>query len=269
MKRPFRRALALLALLAAATSSLSGCESWSFSNHLTIAGSTAFAPVVDRLAHAFEQRNPGVRIDVHSLGSMVGIKSTRDGACDIGIADLVELPPSAASLTAVPVSRDGIAVVVHPSNPVRNLTVRQVADVFTGKVVNWKDLGGPDQPITVVAREKGSGTRSAFEKSVKVKISETVQTQNSNGACRTAVASDPNAISPVSLVLVDSSVRALQIEGVDATIENVRNGSYRIAATDFMLTKGEPQGRAKAFIEFALSAEGQKLIAEAGLVPIR
>ena len=249
-----------------------GCGSkGSKANTITIAGSTAFAPVADKLAKAFEAKNPGVKIDVHSIGSIVGIKSTNEGSCDIGMADLVELPATAAALKSTAISRDGIAVVVHPGNPVKGLTKDQITKIFDGTISNWKDVGGADHGISVIAREESSGTRSSFDKilGIKGRLTKTAQFQNSNGACRTSVATDPNAIAYVSFVLVDASVHALAIDGVEATIQNVRDGKFPIAATDFLLTKGEPTPLAKSFIDFALSPEGQKLIADAGLIPLK
>ncbi|NUN49100.1 MAG: phosphate ABC transporter substrate-binding protein [Candidatus Brocadiae bacterium] len=240
-------------------------------NHLTVAGSTAFTPVAQKLADAFKARRPGVTIDVHSLGSMVGIKSTNEGGCDIGMADLVELPETAKSLKSFAVARDGIAVVVHPNNPVSGLTAAEIGGIFDGTIANWKDVGGPDAVITVICREESSGTRRSFDTIAKVKgrVTKSAQFQNSNGACRAAVASTPNAISYVTLVQTDPSVKLLKVDGVEPTIESVRAGSYPFAATDFLLTREDPAGLSKEFIDFALSPEGQKLIVEAGLIPVK
>jgi phosphate transport system substrate-binding protein len=262
------RILALLLSLVA----FCGCGGGnSKTNHLTIAGSTAFTPVAQKLADAFKARHPGVTIDVHSLGSMVGIKSTNEGACDIGMADLVELPNEAKSLKSVAVARDGIAVVVHPTNTVSDLTMDQIVGIFSGAITNWKDVGGKDAQITVICREESSGTRKSFDtiSKVKGKVTKAAQFQNSNGACRAAVASDPNAVSYVTLVQADASVKRLKVAGVVAAIESVKDGSYPFAATDFLLTKQEPAGLAKEFIDFTLSAEGQKLVREADLIPVK
>ncbi|MBI2923730.1 MAG: phosphate ABC transporter substrate-binding protein [Planctomycetes bacterium] len=268
-----RRFLAVLAAgFLAAGLLAAGCGSrGSQSNKLTLAGSTAFAPVADKLAKGFQAKNPNVKIDIHSIGSIVGIKSTNEGSCDIGMADVVELPATAASLKSTAISRDGIAVVVHPGNPVKGLTKDQVMKIFDGTFSNWADVGGADHAISVIAREESSGTRSAFDRilGIKGRLTKSAQFQNSNGACQLAVATDPHAIGYVSFVMVDASVHALAVDGVEATIQNVRDGKFPISATDFFLTRGEPTPLAKSFIEFALSPEGQKLIADAGLIPLK
>ncbi len=265
------RKLALAALMVAGAIGVGGCGGKSDAKHLTIAGSTAFTPVAQKLADAFKAKRPGVTVDIHSVGSMVGIKNVNDGACDVGMADVADLPAEAKSLKAVIISRDGIAVVVNPANSVSDLTLEQVAKIFDGSISNWKDVGGADKAITVICREESSGSRKTFDSIAKVKgkVTKAAQFQNSNGACRAAVASDPNAISYVTMVQVDASVKALSIGGAAAKIESVREGKYTIVATDYLLTKGEPSGLSKEFIEFALSEEGQKLIKEAGLIPVK
>lgn len=265
------RKLALAVLLGGCLTGLGSCGGKSSANHLTIAGSTAFTPVVQKLADAFKAKRAGVTVDIHSVGSMVGIKNVNDGACDLGMADLADLPPEAKALKSVVVSRDGIAVVVNPANPVSGLTMDQVSKIFDGSISNWKEVGGPDKAITVICREESSGSRKTFDAVVKVKgrVTKSAQFQNSNGACRAAVASDPNAISYVTMVQVDSSVKALSIDGIAAKPEAVREGKYVIVATDYLLTKGDAAGLAKDFIDFALSDEGQKLIRDAGLIPVK
>ncbi|MEK7467255.1 MAG: phosphate ABC transporter substrate-binding protein [Planctomycetota bacterium] len=265
------RTLALAVCAVAGIVGSCGCGGRTSTNHLTIAGSTAFTPVAQKLADAFKAKHAGVTIDIHSVGSMVGIKNVNDGACDVGMADLADLPAEAKGLKSFTVSRDGIAVVVNPANPVSGLGMDQIAKIFDGSITNWKDVGGADKSITVICREESSGSRKTFDAIVKVKgkVTKTAQFQNSNGACRTAVASDPNAISYVTMVQVDASVKSLAIDKVAATIDSVREGKYTIAATDFLLTKGEPTGLAKEFIDFTLSDEGQKLIRESGLIPVK
>jgi phosphate transport system substrate-binding protein len=265
------RKLALSVCVLAGTVGLTGCGGKSSSNHLTIAGSTAFTPVAQKLADAFKAKRPGVTVDIHSVGSMVGIKNVNDGACDVGMADLADLPAEAKALKSFTVSRDGIAVVVHPTNAVSDLSMDQVSKIFDGTIKNWSEVGGADKAITVICREESSGSRKTFDTIVKVKgrVTKAAQFQNSNGACRAAVSSDPNAVSYVTMVQVDASVKSLSIDHVAPKIESVQQGKYLIAATDFLLTKGEPAGLAKEFIDFALSDEGQKLIRESGLIPVK
>ncbi len=262
--------LALAGLVMTAALGLGGCGGGkSDAKHLTIAGSTAFAPVAEKLSAAFKAKNPGLKIDIQAQGSGMGVKSAKEGSSDIGMGDFAELPPAAAELKGVVVSRDAIAVVVHPSNPVKNLTMEQVSKVFKGEITNWKDVGGADKPIVVVCREPGSGTRTSFEQCLKIRIGDKAQQQSSNGACRESVASNADAVTCISLVHVDAKVAAISIDGVAPSIPNVKSGSYKIAASDYLLTKGDPQGLAKEFIDFVLSPEGQKIIESAGLAPAR
>lgn len=244
-----------------------GC-SRSTQKPITLAGSTAFQPFAEKLAEQYMAAHLGTQINVQGGGSAVGIQSALSGAAEIGMADLLELPPEAKGLTSTIVARDGIAVVVNPANSVSALTAGQARDVFAGKVTNWKDLGGSDTPIRIISREDGSGTRRSFDKLVLKgeKLSPSALFQNSNGTCREAVASDPNAIGYVSIGLVNDKVRAVAYDGVAPTNADVKKGSYPLARPIFLLTKGEPPAAAKAFIDYALSPEAQHTLEKEGLI---
>ncbi|KAF0244873.1 MAG: phosphate transport system substrate-binding [Planctomycetota bacterium] len=265
------RNLVVVFCVVAGMTGLGGCGGKASSNKLTLAGSTAFTPVAQKLADAFKAKHAGVTIDIQSVGSGVGIKNVNDGIADVGMADLPEIPEEAKALKAFSVSRDGIAVVVHPSNGVTSLSMEQVAKIFSGEITNWKDVGGADAEITVICRATGSGSRVTFDTLVKIKgkVTRSAQEQSSNGACRGEVAKNPKAISYVTFVQVDASVKALKLGGVDPKIETVKDGKYGIAAIDYLLTKGEPTGLAKEFIDFVMGAEGQKIILDCGLAPVK
>jgi len=250
---------------------LAGCRQSGKADHIQIAGSTAFGPTADKLAKAYIAKHPGVRIDIQANGSMVGINSAKDGTADIGMADIPELPPEAQGLKSVIVAKDGIAVVVHPSNAAGDLTLEQVGKIFSGAITNWKDLGGPDHAITAIVRENSSGTRKSFDKILGItgKVPKTLISYDSNGSIRTAVANDPHAISYVTIALVDKSVKPLKIAGVEPKNENVVAGKYPISRPVFLLTRGEPQLLTKAYIDFAMSPEGQKIISDDGLIPVK
>ena len=216
------------------------------------------------------RRNPGYSIAVQGGGSAVGIQAALSGAAQIGMADLVELPEEARALHAVVVARDGIALVVHPSNRVKGLSTEQVRDIFSGKIRDWKGLGGPDAPITVVSREAGSGTRSSFEQIVSnVRLSSDAIIQDSNGTIRETVATNPNAIGYLSFGVVNEKVRPLALDGVSPTIELVSAGRYRLVRPIYLLTRGQPVAAAGRFIDFVLSPEGQKIVTDDGLLPAR
>lgn len=252
----------------AAALALTGCGKKRTS--ITCAGSTAFQPFAEKLAEEFMAKHKDIAITVQGGGSAVGVRSALSGAAQIGMADLVELPADAKELTPYIVARDGIAPVVHPSNPVSNLTVDQIRAIFNGKLRNWKELGGPDKPITVVSREAGSGTRSSFEKIVRnVNLTKDAIVQDSNGTIRETVANDANAIGYLSHGLLNEKIKALMVEGQPCTTEAVVAGQYKLARPVFLLTKGAAAGAAKVFIDYVLCAEGQEIIRRSGLIPAK
>jgi len=237
---------------------------------VTLAGSTAFAPFAEKLGGQFMARNPGTRVSVQGGGSTVGIQSAQQGKAQIGMADMVKLPPEADGLTSVVVARDGVAVIVNPANTVANLTMDQLRDIFCGKIDNWKTVGGKDGAITLVSREAGSGTRSSFEQIVgNVKLGANALVQDSNGSIRETVASDPLAIGYLSHGLVNEKIKALTIGGQPCSTATVLAGTYPLVRPIFLLTKGAPQGAVKAFIDFIVSAAGQTQICKDGLLPAK
>ncbi|MCC6739712.1 MAG: phosphate ABC transporter substrate-binding protein [Planctomycetia bacterium] len=261
----------VMALVVAVPAFTAGCGKSGDPNHLTVAGSTAFADVAKKEADAFKKTRAAANIEVQSTGSMVGIKNLADGVCDIAMADLPDVPSEAKDFKSFVVAKDGLAVIVHPKNPVASLTVEQVGKIFSGATTNWKDLGGEDAEITVVVREENSGGRKAFDKECGItgKVSGKAQSQTSSGALRTSVASNPHAIGYVATVKVDSTVKAVHIGGVAPTTENVIAGKYPLFVTVYLFTKGEPAGLAKDYIEYTLSPEGQKVIKDSGMIPVK
>lgn len=274
----------LLGLLLIGTGIVAGCGQKQTENQptpntpaalsgaLTIAGSTSVQPFSEVLAEKFMADNKGVQINVQGGGSSVGIEAAVSGAANIGASSrALKDEEKAKGLVDTKIALDGIAVVVNPANTVTGLKAEQVMNIYLGNIKNWKEVGGPDAPITVVTREEGSGTRDAFVELVlaKKEIIKTAIVQNSTGAVRTTVAGDKNAIGYVSMASLKPEVKALQIDGVVANEANVKNGTYKIQRPFLYVTKGEPQGLAKAFIDFVLSAEGQKLIVEEGAFSIK
>ena len=237
---------------------------------VTLAGSTAFQPFAEKLAEEFMKKQPGANVTVQGGGSSVGIQSAASGAAQIGMADMVELPAEAKALTSVVVARDGIAVVVNPGSAVTNLTLAQIRGIFNGTVKTWAEIGGADAPITVVSREEGSGTRSSFEKIVGgVSITKNAIFQDSNGTIRETVANDKNAIGYLSHGLVNDKIKAIAVEGKACTTETIIAGGYALVRPVFFLTKGTPAGPVKQFIDYVLSADGQEIIKDNGLIPAK
>ncbi|MEI6562794.1 MAG: phosphate ABC transporter substrate-binding protein [bacterium] len=235
--------------------------------NLTMAGSTAFQPFAEKLAEQYMPTHPAVSITVQGGGSSLGIQSALSGAAQIGMADLVKLPPDAAALNSIVAARDGIAVVLNPANTVGALTLDQVRDIFCGKIRNWKDVGGLDHPIAVISREAGSGTRSSFEQIVgNVKLSGDALIQDSNGTIRETVANDANAIGYLSHGLVNDKIKAATVDGLSCTEENIMAGTYKLVRPVFLLTKADASPACRAFLDYVLSPEGQELIHKKGLI---
>lgn len=255
--------------LGAALIGYSGC---SRSSHkaVTLAGSTAFQPFAEKLAEKFMASHPEVQINVQGGGSAVGIQSALSGAAAIGMADLLQLPPEASKLTSTIVARDGIAIIVHPSNALTALSAEQAMRIFSGEIKKWSELGGKDQSIRIISREEGSGTRRSFDKLVlgKERLSAEALFQNSNGTIREAVASDPDAIGYLSIGLLDPRVKGLSYNGIAPTNAAVIQGTYPLARPIFFLTQGPLQGDGKLFQDYVLSSEAQKILQEEGLIPV-
>lgn len=238
---------------------------------ITIAGSTSVQPFSEVLAEKFMEKNPKVKVNVQGGGSGQGIQAAASGAAQIGSSSRELTAQEKAQLVETKIAMDGIAVVVNPANPLAGLTADQVKNIFLGNIKNWKEVGGPDAAITVVSREEGSGTRSAFEELLLAKqpAVKTAIVQASTGAVKTTIAGDKNAIGYDSLAALDSSIKALQIDGVEATAANVKNGSYKASRPFLYLTKGQPEGVIKAFIDFVMSDEGQQIMVKQGAISVK
>ena len=256
-------------IILAAILIISGCGS--SSDSITEAGSTTVQPVLELIADKYMGEYPDVNIVVQGGGSSAGVKSVSEGTVDIGAASR-ELKSSEQGLGLVEhvLAKDGIAIAAHPSQSISGLTAEQVVAIFSGEITNWSEVGGADEAIHVVAREEGSGTRDAFEELVMgdALIIDGATLLPSNAAVRTAVSNDPDAIGFLSMGYVTGDVKALDIDGVAATIENARNGSYPVVRPLLLLTKGEPEGMVKEFIDYCLSSEGQDVVADEGYIRI-
>jgi len=246
---------------------IAGCGRQS-GGSLTVVGSTSVQPFMELLAEKYQSENPDVQINVQGGGSSAGVKSTIGGVADLGMVSR-ELKDSEAAGGVVPViiARDGITVVVHPDNIVSGLTLEEIRAIFAGEITSWEVFGGVGD-IVVVMREEGSGTRGAFEEIVmnKVEVTKDSIVQGSTGAIMSAVAGEPNAIGYISLANANATVSVLDVDGAEATNDNILNGSYPIARPFIICTKGEATGLTQKFTEFIMSADGQQVLANEGLV---
>lgn len=252
---------------------ISGC-SRGLRGSITASGSTALQPLVQQAAERFMSKNPGARIIVTGGGSGTGLSQVAQGQVDIGNSDIfAEEKPGidASTLKDHRVAVVAFAVVVHPSNPVDNLSTDQLVAIFTGKTANWKDVGGKDMPIIVVNRPKSSGTRATFNRYALMgaQEAETGLIEDSSGQVKKIVSETPGAISYLAISYVDSSVKALKVNGVAPTVENVTHGTYPVWSYEHMYTKGEPAGLTKAFLDYMLSPEVQNdLVPKLGYIPV-
>lgn len=239
---------------------------------LDIAGGTAHIPVMKKAAQAIMSANPDIRITVAGGGSGVGVQKVGEGLVQIGNTGraLKESEVAKYGLETFPFAIDGVAVAVNPANKVTSLTKAQVKDVFAGKIINWKELGGNDAPISLYVREDGSGTRETFEERALDKGTsvQSANVVNSNGAMKTAVAQDPNAIGYVGIGHLDSSIRGVTVDGMVPSQENAANGTYKITRLLYMNTKGKPQGLTALFIDYIYSADGKGFISSSGYIPL-
>ena len=241
------------------------------SGKITLAGSTSMEKLANAMAEAFMEKYPNVTVAPEFTGSGAGLESLAKGTVDIGDASrALSDDEKAGGAVENIVAIDGIAVITDSENVVSDITSEQLAQIYTGEITNWSDLGGADEQIVVIGREAGSGTRDAFEELNDVKDAcKYAQELDSTGAVLAKVAATPGAIGYVSLDVVDDTVKALQLNSVDATEDNILAGTYVLQRPFVMATMGEISEQndlVKAFFDFIHSEEGQQVITSVGLI---
>lgn len=254
---------------------------------LVLDGSTTVGPIAKAFAEYYMAKNKDVNVTVNESGSGNGAKGIINGTCDI--ANMSRFMKDSEFLAAAEkgvmpvahvVAMDGLPVLVHPSNPVKNLTVEQVRNIYMGKIKNWKDVGGPNLAIVVVSRDTNSGTYETFhklvmthkvgEKKIKEKIKDGAEYVGSNGGVRSRVQSTPAAVGYAGLGFVDKTVKAVTINNVYPTELTVSSGKYAISRPLFMFTNGYPKlgSHVHAFVTLHLSEKGQEIVEDIGFVPV-
>ena len=244
------------------------------SGSISMVGSTSMEKLENELSEAYMEKYPDVTVTAEFVGSGAGVEAVTNGTADIGNSSRsLKDEEKAAGVVENVVAIDGIAVCVDPANEVANLTKEQLTNIYNGTVTNWKEVGGADEPIIVIGREAGSGTRGAFEELVDlVDGCKYANELDSTGAVIAKVASTPGAIGYASLDALDDSVKALSLEGVEATAENIKAGNYFMSRPFVMATKGEISEQndlVQAWFDFVLGDEGQQVASEVGLITVK
>ncbi len=243
------------------------------SGSITMVGSTSMEKLANALSETFMNKYPGVTVSAQFVGSSAGVEAVLGQNADIGnssrnLKDEEKENGAVENIVAI----DGIAVCVDPTNAVTNLSKEQLTNIYTGEVTNWKDFGGSDTPIIVVGREAGSGTRGAFEELLGIEDACAYANElDSTGAVIAKVASTPGAIGYASLDAIDDTVKSVAMEGVAATVENIKAGNYFLSRPFVMATKGEISEQSElvqAWFAFVMGEEGQDVAAAVGLISI-
>lgn len=250
-----------------------GCGKESTGGTVSTDGSTSMEKVIGALGEAFEQENEGVTFTYNPTGSGTGIQAVSDDRCDIGLSSRsLKDEEKEQGLTETVLAYDGIAVIVNPDNPVEDLSIETVAEIYKGEITNWKEVGGADGEIVLIGREAGSGTRDGFESITKTEDAcKYRQELTSTGDVITTVAGNPNAIGYASLASVSDSVKAVPINGVTPSEETVKDGSYVVQRPFVLVTKKDKKlsQTAQKFFDYVTSTDASDIISKAGVVPVK
>ncbi len=271
----------IITILCAAVMALSlfaGCGQKANDNGTTTGGtvstdgSTSMEKVIGALGESFMEANSGMTFTYNPTGSGSGIQAVSEGRCDIGLSSrALKDDEKASGLKETIVALDGIAIIVNPQNPVKDLSLEQIAKIYTGEITNWKDVGGEDAEIVRIGREAGSGTRDGFESITDTKDAcQYRQELTSTGDVITTVSQNPNAIGYASLAAIKDSVKALTVNGVAPTEATVKDGTYLVQRPFVLVTKEgvSLSETAQKFFDFATSADAASIISAAGAVPV-
>lgn len=247
-------------------------------NVLTIAGSTTILPISEKWAKQYKEKT-NISVNVHGGGSTGGVIATKIGTADIGASSRELTKIEKIGLTEIIIGKDALAIIVNKNNPVQNLTLDQARGIFVGRIKNWKEVGGPNKPIQIINRESGSGTRDSFEEVVmqitlkdntkkKTPMSLRGIVSNSNAEVKENIKMIPSSIGYVSVGFVDNSVKALTINSITPSDNNIIQGDYPLVRNLYYLIKNKENKLVQQFVSYILSSEGQSLILKEGFFPI-
>jgi len=257
---------------------VSGVMGFSYAEDLRIDGSTTVLPIAQKGAEVFMKKNPSVRVFVSGSGSGTGIKALIDGTTNIATSsreakekEIASAKEKGVTLTGHKVALDGIVPVVHPSMKITDITTEQLRDIYNGKIKKWKELGGPDRPISVVSRDTSSGTYEVWEEKILKgdRVRPDALLVASNGQAVQTIAQNKFAIGYIGIGYIEKSVKVLKVNAKTASADTVRDGSWPVSRPLFMYTSGTPGGNIAKFIDFMLSKDGQKVVNEVRYVSIR
>ena len=274
-----KKIITILCAVVMALSLFAGCGQKADDNNTAAAGgtvatdgSTSMEKVIGALGESFMEANSGTTFTYNPTGSGSGIQAVSEGRCDIGLSSrALKDDEKASGLKETTLALDGIAIIVNPQNPVKDLTLEQIAKIYTGEITNWKDVGGNDAEIVLIGREAGSGTRDGFESITDTKDAcQYRQELTSTGDVITTVSQNPNAIGYASLAAIKDSVKALTVNGVAPTEATVKDGTYLVQRPFVLVTKEGValSETAQKFFDFAISADAASIISAAGAVPV-
>ena len=240
---------------------------------VSISGSTSVGPLMEKVAEKYEAENSNVSIEINQVGSSAGIKDAINGVSEIGMSSRKLKDEEEAEVKGTVIAYDGIALITNKNNKVTNITMGQIKDIYTGKITNWKDIGGVDAPIVVVSREDGSGTRDAFQEIVGYKSENLIANatiSDGNGNVKTTVEGNENAIGFVSFEYLDDKVGQLTVDGVKPEANLVKSGEYKLSRPFILATKeGKITENGKKIVEYILSDAGQKIVEENKLITVK
>ena len=276
-----KKIISLMVVAVLLVAALTGCgttktdtpkDNGQVSGTVSTDGSTSMEKVIGFLSEAYMEENSAVKVTYNPTGSGSGIKAVQAGSCDIGLASRDLKPEEATDLNGTVVAIDGIAMIVNKENPVKDLTIEQIAALYKGEITNWSEVGGADAPVVLIGREAASGTRDGFESITDTEDAcKYNQELTSTGDVVQTVSSNPNAIGYASLASVKGTVKLISVEGVTPSTKTIQDGSYKIQRNFVMVTKknAELSPAAKSFFEFATSSAADEWIIEAGAVPVK
>jgi len=239
---------------------------------ISISGSTTVLPICKRSADLYMNEHPNVRITIEGGGSSVGIQDAIAGSVDIGMSSReIKTEEKASGLYDIKIALDGLAVIVHPDNPISILGSEEIRDIYLGNLKNWSEVGGGNGTIIIVGRDNRSGTRASFDELVldKAPPHPSMIERSSNGFVLDYVKSNPLAIGYIGLGYLTGEVKAVKVDGVAPSEQTVIAGSYPVSRSLYFVTMGEPSGEAKRFIDFVKGIEGQTIVEEEGFVPLK